>query len=123
MKRLVLVITVAAVASVALAAGLAQAKPKAYTAKTTVEVKKTTLAGTISSSKAACRKGRTVHGIWLAPGAHLITEAASSDSAGKWEIQFEVAPGSKGQLTISVAPKKAGGISCKGFSAAQIVAK
>jgi hypothetical protein len=123
MKRLVLVLSMAAIAAIALAAGLAQAKPMAYPTSTSVEVKKTTLAGKISSSKASCLKGRTVHGEWHAPGAHLITEAASSDSSGKWVLQFEVAPGSKGELTISVAPKQAGGVTCKGFSTAQVVAK
>jgi hypothetical protein len=124
MKRLALILSIlACLGTVGVAA--VPAKPaKSYPTTTTLEVKKTTLAGKISSSKTTCLKNRTVHGVWIAPGAHLITEAATSNSSGKWVIQFEVAPGSKGQLTITVAPKSlGGGLTCKGFAKAEVVAK
>lgn len=122
MKRLVLVVAVSAIACIAVFAALVQAKPKAYPTTTTLEVKKTTLAGKISSPKAACLKGRRVHGFFRGPGAQLETEFVTTDSSGKWTIDFEVAPGTKGELTISVSPKKAGGISCKGGATSEIVA-
>jgi hypothetical protein len=110
---------------IALGVTTASAKPaKTYPTTSTLEVKKTTLAGKISSPKAACLKDRKVHGVWRAPGAHLVTEPATSSGSGKWVIQFEVAPGSKGDLSITIAPKSlGGGATCKGFEMDEVVAK
>ena len=105
MKRLVLVFTV--VACIGAIAPLAFAKSaNVYKTTSTLEVKEKTMAGKLSSSKGACLKNRVVIGTWLAPGAHLITEPAKSDGSGKWVIQFEVAPGSKGVLSIKVSAKR-----------------
>ena len=87
-------------------------------------MKATTIAGQISSTKAACRSNRKVQGSWVAPGAHLLTEATTSSSSGKWEIEFEVAAGSKGRLGIEVAPKSlGGGVTCKGFEVSKVVVR
>jgi hypothetical protein len=96
MKRLALVLSIVACLG-ALAAAAATAKPaQSYPTTSTLEVKAKTIAGKIGSPKAGCRKNRVVHGVWMAPGAHLITEPATSDGSGKWVIDFEIAPGSKG---------------------------
>jgi hypothetical protein len=124
MKRLVLFFAVAVCLGVL--APLAFAKPaNVYKTTSTLEVKKKTLAGKLSSSKGACLKNRVVIGAWLAPGGvHLITEPATSDAGGKWVIQFEVAPGSKGELRLEVKAKRLnGGILCKGFGTETVVAK
>jgi hypothetical protein len=123
MKRLVLFFAVAVCLGVL--APLAVAKPaNVYKTTSTLEVKKKTLAGKLSSSKSACLKNRVVIGAWLAPGVHLITEPAKSDAGGKWVIQFEVAPGSKGELRLEVKAKRLnGGILCKGFETETVVAK
>src|ERR1700760_2044395 len=119
MKRLVLGLAVGL--SLALAcAGLAAAKAgKTYPTTSTIEMKTKTVVGKISSPKSACLKGRKVQGSWSAPGAHALTEPATSDGSGKWTIDFEIAPGSKGRFGIDVAPKKVGGFTCKGFEAEQ----
>ncbi len=119
MKRLVLSSSVV-LALVLACAGVAAAKAgKSYTATSTIEATAKTVVGKITSSKAACLKGRKVQGSWFAPGAHALTEQATSDGSGKWTIDFEVAPGSKGRFGIAVAPKKVGGFTCKGFEAEQ----
>jgi hypothetical protein len=123
MKSLGLALSV--VAAIALMAGLAEAKaPTTYSGTSTVEVKATTIAGKISSSKAACRSNRKVQGSWVAPGQHLLTEAVTTNSAGKWVIDFEVSAGSKGRLGIDIAPKSlGGGATCKGIEVSKVVAK
>jgi hypothetical protein len=115
MKRLALVF--AAAVCLGSLAPLAFAKPaNVYKTSSTLEVKKKTLAGKLSSSKGACLKNRVVIGVWQAPHAHLSTEPAKSDGSGKWVIQFEVAPGSKGLLSIQGKAKRLNGsILCKGF--------
>jgi hypothetical protein len=124
MKRLTLVLSILACLG-ALVAAVAVAKPaKSYPTTSTLEVKAKTIAGKVDSPKAACRKNRVVHGVWLAPGAHLITEPASSDGSGTWEIDFEIVAGSKGRLSIDVAPKSlGGGVTCKGYEFAEVVVK
>jgi hypothetical protein len=123
MKRLALVFAVAV--CLGALAPLAFAKSaNVYKTTSTLEVKTKTLAGKLSSSKGACLKNRVVIGAWLAPGAHLITEPAKSDASGKWVIQFEVAPGSKGELRLEVKAKHLNGsILCKGFATETVVAK
>jgi hypothetical protein len=124
MKRLALVFAVAV--CVGALAPLAFAKSaNVYKTTSTLEVKTKTLAGKLSSSKGACLKDRVVIGAWLAPGGtHLITEPAKSDASGKWVIQFEVAPGSKGELRLEVKAKRLNGsILCKGFATEMVVAK
>lgn len=124
MKRLVQIVSIGSACLMLLAAA-ALAKPAStYTTSSTLEVKKATIEGKISSPKAACLANRQVKGAWLAPGAHLLTEAAISTGSGKWVIDFEVTAGSKGRLSISIAPKSlGGGASCKGFEKAEVVAK
>lgn len=124
MKRLALTLSIiACLGALGVAAAMAKTA-KSYPTTSSLEVKKTTLAGKIGSPKAACLKNRKVQGAWHAPGAHLLTETATSSASGKWVIQFEVAPGSKGQLSISVAPKSlGGGVTCKGFEKTEVVAK
>ncbi|HVW46186.1 MAG TPA: hypothetical protein VHA76_03970, partial [Solirubrobacterales bacterium] len=117
MKRLALTLAiVACLGTIGVGAGLA-ATAKAYPTTSTVEVKSKTIEGKISSPKAACLKNRKVVGTWRGPGVHATTEPATSNGSGKWVIQFEVAPGDKGTLTISVSPKSlGGGVTCKGFA-------
>jgi hypothetical protein len=124
MKRLALILSVTACLG-ALGVTAALAKPaKTYPTTSTLEVKTKTLAGKISSPKAACLKNRKVEGAWHAPGAHLLTEPVTSNGSGKWVIQFEVSPGSKGELSITVSPKSlGGGVTCKGFETSEVVVK
>jgi hypothetical protein len=123
MKRLVLVLTVAI--CIGAVAPLAFAKPaNVYKTTSTLEVKEKTIAGKLSSSKGACFKNRRVIGEWSAPGTELFTEPANSDASGRWVIQFEVAPGSKGRLSINGKPKRlSDSILCKGFETEIAVAK
>jgi hypothetical protein len=122
MKRLALVFAVAV--CLGALAPLAFAKSaNVYKTTSTLEVKTKTIAGKLSSAKGACLKNRFVIGTWLAPGVHLITEPTKSDSSGKWVIQFEVAPGSKGQLSVQVRPERLNGSTlCKGSETEKAVA-
>jgi hypothetical protein len=121
MKRLALVFTVAA--CLGALAPLAFAKSaNVYKTTTTVEVKTKTLAGKLSSSKSACLKNRVVIGAWKAPGEHDITEPAKSDAGGRWVIDFVVAPGAKGLLSIQVRPERLNNSTlCKGSETSMVV--
>ncbi len=123
MKRLALVLMAAVCLGVL--APLAFAKPaNVYKTTSTLEVKTKTIAGKLSSSKGACLKNRVVIGGWTAPGAQLLTEPAKSDASGKWVIQFEVAPGSKGRLSVRVKAKRLdAGTLCKATETEMVVAK
>jgi hypothetical protein len=113
MKRFALSLVAAACLTAVLP--IAADSATAYKTTTTLEVKKATIAGKLTSSKAACLKNRTVIAAYMAPGVHAITEPTKSDSGGRWVIKFEIAPGSKGRLSAEVKPLSlAGGTVCKG---------
>lgn len=123
MKRLAMALTAAICLGVLVPLAFAKTA-SVYKTTSTLEVKTKTIAGKLSSSKGACLKNRTVMGGWSAPGAHLTTELAKSDASGKWVIQFEVAPGSKGTLSVVVKPKRLNASTlCKGTETEMAVAK